>query len=153
MLASASGHGLSSLPWPQPALGLRHACTDIPIGLGARTCMHVLGLGQASALAGAKGHDLQPRRIFCARTIPPPFHVRVNARNPSCILHGPIVRACMRQLCARACADCAREYAPFVRACMCQLCVRAHRVPGGREGGAGNGYACVCAWAGDSVAR
>eukprot|EP00955_Chlamydomonas_euryale_P086293 364201-Chlamydomonas_euryale.AAC.28 len=53
--------------------------------------MHVLGLGPALASASVIGLDLRPRRMFCARTTPPQFHMRVNARDPSCIycMHAP----------------------------------------------------------------
>eukprot|EP00955_Chlamydomonas_euryale_P018076 192418-Chlamydomonas_euryale.AAC.1 len=64
----------------------------------AFTCMHVLGLRPASALAGVIGLDLRPRRMFCARTTPPWFHIRVNARGPSCIY---CMHACVKKWCAR----------------------------------------------------
>eukprot|EP00955_Chlamydomonas_euryale_P096850 365038-Chlamydomonas_euryale.AAC.8 len=60
----------------------------MPLNLRPRafTCMHVLGLGPASASASMTGLDLRPRRMFSARTTPPcQFHIRVNARDPSCI--------------------------------------------------------------------
>eukprot|EP00955_Chlamydomonas_euryale_P075998 362520-Chlamydomonas_euryale.AAC.5 len=51
----------------------------------AITCMHVLGPGPESASAGVTGLDLRPRRMICALTIPPQFHIWANARGPSCI--------------------------------------------------------------------
>eukprot|EP00955_Chlamydomonas_euryale_P116303 366410-Chlamydomonas_euryale.AAC.2 len=75
-------------------------------GRGAFTCMHVLGLRPASASAGVVCLDLRPQHMFWARTTPPRFHVKVNARNktdPSCIY---CMRACIhvRNWLARMCA-------------------------------------------------
>eukprot|EP00955_Chlamydomonas_euryale_P047915 353839-Chlamydomonas_euryale.AAC.4 len=59
----------------------------MPLGLRPRafTYMHVLGLRPVSASAGMIGLDLRPQHMFCARTTPPQYHIKVNARDPSCI--------------------------------------------------------------------